>query len=433
LLHNWDQRRGIHSEFGFDEKLRTCREVALAMQAEDLAECDADEVQAIFAKVLDNPERAARLLEHIRYRTGLLLERRPDVFGFAHLTFQEYLAARAVHEGNRLGIDAERLVREHDDGRWKEVIALYSGLATAPVVRDVIECLIAQQDTRSLAEVLAEAYLSAGSELAQDQELRRRVLERVAIAPGSWAAQGLNRFPKEEVAPIAHALVGTVKSSFILSESHKWLSDHPELVEETSLWKRLQAWQSMTSIQVSELVHLLHIFASDEILMEIVKIPSLYTSQGPIFERNDIANYSYQTQGEIAFIGLVSRKRSEVSIPQRGFEQALRMSMQTLLKSQHINWGTLHGLGNFIERLTAKIITVWDINTKQEFALLARQLADHIETLQLLEEPIKVRKSSITALKVCANRLEGVNSKGKPSRKSVPVKSKSKRPKPRKR
>jgi hypothetical protein len=24
LLHNWDQRRGIHSEFGFDEKLRTC-------------------------------------------------------------------------------------------------------------------------------------------------------------------------------------------------------------------------------------------------------------------------------------------------------------------------------------------------------------------------------------------------------------------------
>ena len=38
LLHHWDQRRGIRSEYGLDEKLRLCREVALAMQADDRAE-----------------------------------------------------------------------------------------------------------------------------------------------------------------------------------------------------------------------------------------------------------------------------------------------------------------------------------------------------------------------------------------------------------
>jgi hypothetical protein len=403
------------------------------MQADDRAECDADEVQAIFAKVLDDPERAARLLEHIRYRTGLLLERRPDVFGFAHLTFQEYLAARAVHEGNQLGIDAERLVREHDDGRWKEVIALYCGLTTTPAVRDLIERLIAQPDTESLAEVLAEAYLSTGSELAQDRDLRRRVLERVAIAPRSWDAQALNRFPKEEVAPIAHALVGTIQSSFTTSESHRWLTAHPELVEATSVWKRLQAWQSMTPMQLSELVHLLHKFAPDEMLTEIVKFPSLYTSIGPIFEDNNISDSAYQTQGEIAFIGLLTRNTSEVSIQRGGFETALCMSMQILLNSQQINWATLHRIDNFLETLTAKILTAWDINTKQEFALLARQLADHIETVQLSKEPIEIRESSITALKVWANRLEGVNSKEKPSRKPVPVKSRSNPSKPRKR
>ncbi len=86
LLHHWDQRRGIYSDFSLDEKLRVCREVALAMQANDRAEYEADKVEEIFAAVLGDPARAEKLLEHIRYRTGLLLERRPGIFAFAHLT-----------------------------------------------------------------------------------------------------------------------------------------------------------------------------------------------------------------------------------------------------------------------------------------------------------------------------------------------------------
>lgn len=85
LLHNWDHRRGIRSTFTLDEKLRTCRDVALAMQADDQAEYRSDQVHAIFAMVLGDTDRATALLEHIRYRTGLLLERRPGVFAFAHL------------------------------------------------------------------------------------------------------------------------------------------------------------------------------------------------------------------------------------------------------------------------------------------------------------------------------------------------------------
>src|SRR5260370_176623 len=99
----------IHSTFSLQDKLRTCREVALTMEAADRAEYPADDVEVIFAAVLGDPARAKQLLEHIRYRTGLLLERRPNIFAFAHLTFQEYLAAHAVHEGSRAGIDAEQL------------------------------------------------------------------------------------------------------------------------------------------------------------------------------------------------------------------------------------------------------------------------------------------------------------------------------------
>ena len=94
LLHHWDQRRGILSEFGLEEKLRACRSVALALQVGDRAEWGVDRIEPLFAEALGDSDRGRRLLEHIRYRTGLLLERRPGVYAFAHLTFQEYLALR---------------------------------------------------------------------------------------------------------------------------------------------------------------------------------------------------------------------------------------------------------------------------------------------------------------------------------------------------
>ena len=87
LLHHWDQRRGIHSEFGMEEKGRACREVALAMQLDDRAEYEADKVRVTFGAVLGDDAHGRVLFEHIRYRAGLLLERRPGVFAFAHPHF----------------------------------------------------------------------------------------------------------------------------------------------------------------------------------------------------------------------------------------------------------------------------------------------------------------------------------------------------------
>jgi hypothetical protein len=187
LLHNWDRRRGIRSEYSFDEKLRVCREVALAMQADDRAEYETDRVLAVVQTVLADPARAGGLLEHIRYRTGLLLERRPGVFAFAHLTFQEYLAARAVYEGNWRDIDVEHLLQALDDGRWQEVIPLYCGLAPAPAARALLELLLAvpvRGPASALPDVLLEAFAAAGPEIAEDDSLRQRVFQRVAAVAG---------------------------------------------------------------------------------------------------------------------------------------------------------------------------------------------------------------------------------------------------------
>ncbi|RAM52508.1 MAG: hypothetical protein C6Y22_05760 [Hapalosiphonaceae cyanobacterium JJU2] len=441
LLHNWDQRRGIRSEFGFDEKLRVCREVALAMQAEDRAECNADQVQEIFTQVLDNPERAAKLLEHIRYRTGLLLERRPNVFGFAHLTFQEYLAARAIHEGNRLGVDVNQLVQEHDDGRWKEVIALYCGLATKPVVRDLVEQLIAQSDTESLSEVLTEAYFAAGSELAQDRELRRRLLERVAKLPESdfpqkGATELLKRFSENEVAPIANAVIGFTESRYSFSRACSWLSEHPKMLEIQTLRERLLSGRDLTLIQVSELVFLLAQSAPDEEFFKIIK--SLNLQSFVEFRLLRTPRYGFKTSNcfdcslvEIAFIGL-SGYHSWKNLISLEVEAILRLVMQILPNLKFVNFVTLASFEEVLRKHLPQVSNSWSISKKQEFALLSRQLASDLKLGKVVCSEHH-RDNVVNALNDWADLLEGVKPSEKQSRQPASANSRSNRTKPKRR
>jgi len=403
LLHNWDLRRGIHSEYSFDEKLRACREVALLMQANDQAECEAQKVQEIFTSVLDNPERAEKLLEHIRYRTGLLLERRPNIFAFAHLTFQEYLSARAVHEGNRLGVDVEKLVNEHGDGRWEEVIALYCGLVPTPTARDMIERLIAQPDTDSISTVLAEAYLSSGTELAQDKKLRWSVLERIATAPSN---RQLSRFPEHEVIQIAHQHVGKSESKLKkTNESFTWLRDHPYHLDTGQLTQKLQEWRKIAPLQLGELIYLLHRYGSDAVLAELLTNTDIYMASGPVFEQG----LSYGSQAEVALVALLAlgRNLKEMSSTQ-GFEAVLRISLNQLLQSQNISSDVILS----IERISSvkEASFFQNIINKIELALLARQLAKHLAQVKQvkIDGPEFARKKAIDALNSWADLLEGV-------------------------
>ncbi len=75
-------------------------------------------------------DEARAFVRLARGRTGLLVERGEGVFGFPHLTFQEYLAARDVE--NRCihrGVDAiwEEIEPRLHDPHWREVILLLLG------------------------------------------------------------------------------------------------------------------------------------------------------------------------------------------------------------------------------------------------------------------------------------------------------------------
>ena len=78
----------------------------------------------------DDPEGAARrLLDDVHDHAGLLLERGPGMYGFIHLTFQEYLAAVAIALKGQQDVDpvVEALAAHVGDDNWHEVSLLTVG------------------------------------------------------------------------------------------------------------------------------------------------------------------------------------------------------------------------------------------------------------------------------------------------------------------
>src|SRR6185369_3488297 len=362
LLHHWDQRRGIHSEFTIEQKLRVCREVALAMQADDRAEYEAERISNLFMEVLRDTDQALKLLEHVRYRSGLLLERRPGVFAFAHLTFQEYLAARAIHEGNHLGLDSQRLVSEHADARWKEVIALYCGLAPSSSATAVIRGLVNQSNSDVLSSVLAEAYLSCGAEVQKDSDLRMRVLERIARAPVSSTGSELPRFPADEIVPIANRVVGCTELVAEVSEAYTWLADNRPQIQGDVLLERLKRWRDLNPFDVGELNSLLHQGGSDDVLQELSAEVAMYESAGPKFPRRN-----YNTQAEVADFGLQKRELGEP-----GVDATFLQTLRVIVRSSKVEQAPLRLIAVMLFRNETRL--PHDRSTWPEFASMLMHL-----------------------------------------------------------
>ncbi|WP_412070230.1 HEAT repeat domain-containing protein [Rubrivirga sp. IMCC43871] len=204
LLNYWDAAKGIAGQMEWRQKRRVLEELALAMHQRETtwltrAEVE-DRLRAALPSVGEKPEEAEAFLDDIRTRSGLLVERGVNEFGFSHLTFQEYLAALALR---RQG-DAGRafLIERLDDAWWKEVLLLYAGLDQAT---DLVRELLRQERGLFLsplftaAEVLADAVEVAPTEVEQvvDELIRewlwggyqtRQGLARGALIKvgGSW-------------------------------------------------------------------------------------------------------------------------------------------------------------------------------------------------------------------------------------------------------
>jgi tetratricopeptide (TPR) repeat protein len=104
--------------------------------AATLAELNDDEPESESVR-----QAVEQFLRKVRETTGLFVERAPGVYGFMHLTFEEYFAARYIADHERSEI--LELIRKHlHEPRWNEPILLalgYYGVHSPRQVNKLVE------------------------------------------------------------------------------------------------------------------------------------------------------------------------------------------------------------------------------------------------------------------------------------------------------
>ncbi|GAA0926970.1 NACHT domain-containing protein [Nonomuraea longicatena] len=131
LLTEWDAKRDIKRfpRFTADRKRDLLEEIAWHFQRQGLAYFPRDELLAMIADFLPSidldPGESAAILDEIVEHYGLLKEQAHEVYGFLHLTIQEYFAAEVAARIGAPAIAEISAVRH--DPWWEEVILLLAG------------------------------------------------------------------------------------------------------------------------------------------------------------------------------------------------------------------------------------------------------------------------------------------------------------------
>jgi len=223
----------------------------------------------------DGTRDEARAFIHLaRGRTGLLVERGEGVFGFPHLTFQEYLAAcdienRCIHRG--VGAIWEEIEDRLHDPHWREVILLLLG------------SLNKYDEPPTL---LVKRILKAGKRDKFERVLHRHLyLAARALADRVDVADDLHRQVVYEMLEIAHKAPGG--EGLDASDGLSWLEQDSYAVD--SLLVLAHDPQVATMVRLSAawaLEQLGRTEEAGEALLAVLRDPIVqhYLSRASLFE-----------------------------------------------------------------------------------------------------------------------------------------------------
>ena len=124
FLGKRQEARGITQELTAAQKQQVLQPLAYALMQQGVREITREAAAQIIAPQLalvSTQMQPNIFLQTVENTSGMLLERNPGIYGFAHLTFQEYLAAVHVKEEG----DEQVLVAHVGDSWWHETIRLY--------------------------------------------------------------------------------------------------------------------------------------------------------------------------------------------------------------------------------------------------------------------------------------------------------------------
>ncbi len=153
LLGHWDEAKGLDQDvevagvkMDSGDRRSLLEPVAFWMHERNQREIERDDLRSLllpaFKGITGTDGQASKALDDflhlVNERSGLLIERGIGMYGFAHLTFQEYLAARALADRK----DSLDFTLKHlPDAWWREVILLQAGYLSTQGKRRVSELI----------------------------------------------------------------------------------------------------------------------------------------------------------------------------------------------------------------------------------------------------------------------------------------------------
>ena len=333
LLDRWDAQKGLRSPFIAEEKLRVCRELAVAMLAKDMVECTIEWAQNAARDIVGDKTRADELIEYLYNRAGLLTERTPGKLAFAHLTFQEYLTAVAIRDENQQRVSIQMLAKRHIDQRWREVILLYCRLAPPGLARQLLDEIRAISPmtivsnfaenrqphpasiNRVSVELLCLAFRSCSAAIQENKSFRQSFLRDLFGYLTEYPAVTLGFEVRESSKACfdsdwVRSEIGT-ENSFRVHEDicplginafGGWLFNHPEYSNAGLVRRSLLSWRDFKAAELRQVVWQFYCFSpTDELanhsqLVEIWKAPL-----------SDHPSFHGRTQSEAALFGLAAR------------------------------------------------------------------------------------------------------------------------------
>ena len=188
FLGNLHQARGIEMDLTPAQKIHVLRVLAyelMVREKREIAAADAERAIGTTLALVEPGGDAGKFLRMVEDSSGLLVERESGVYGFAHLTFQEYLAALHVKEE---GLVAELAGRVGWLTWWDETARLFAAQADAsPIVEACLEeplsvdALVLATDCEAEAlQLRAEVRERLRSITDESIEDRTRPFQRVA-------------------------------------------------------------------------------------------------------------------------------------------------------------------------------------------------------------------------------------------------------------
>lgn len=191
LLGSWENIKGLQTwQITEEERRRRLEHLAYWMYQENILEKDRavevekEELVRALANYLCKRYRdkdkvealseARSFLELIRDRTGLLVEKGRDIWGFVHLTFQEYLAAEDIFyrmndSDEPIAVLRETILGHIHQPAWREVLLLT--LSKLPPKRGSRALTIVIDANSEFEEILYRDLFFAASCLADDLSL----------------------------------------------------------------------------------------------------------------------------------------------------------------------------------------------------------------------------------------------------------------------